>query len=204
MYAQRMPVISYKGCRVCKGEHEQVINDLLARKTPMLRIEKTMRAEPYNFPIKYEAVANHLKRCLNGDLRNIELPATVQAAAVAERRLTVGMTPEEEKDFALLVHATALEELKSGKLRISTKDGLTARALLDRRDEKKADRLMVMNLARLLSGAGGVGPQFSSEGELIEGVFKDVTPLGRIEAHDNGDLNENPLLAPPELREAIG
>jgi hypothetical protein len=78
--------------------------------------------------------------------------------------------------------------MEEGLLRVTTKDGLAAQALIDRREEKAEDRKFMLNLARLLSGGGGMAPE-----RLIEGDYIDVTPTLEAEAES--------LYAPAHLRE---
>lgn len=88
----------------------------------------------------------------------------------------------ETSDLAVAVRDKALTGLRAGRLQVTTKDGLQAQALLDRREEHQKDREFMLNLARLLSGGGTKAPA-----HLIEGDFVEIEPDQR-------------LLAPPELR----
>ena len=89
----------------------------------------------------------------------------------------------EKPDLAVAVRDKALAGLAAGRLAVTTRDGLAAQALLDRREEHQKDREFMLNLARLLSGGGTKAPE-----HLIEGEYTEVAPDQR-------------LLAPPELRE---
>lgn len=175
-----MPITSYAHCRVCRGPKNQEINDMLARGESFREIEREMRAA--GWPIKSESVSKHFDRCLSRDIRNI---VSVPAVAAAEERLLAGLTPEQREDFAVLVERKAIEELQAGRLRVSTKDGIAARALLDRREDRADSRTFMLNLARVLTGAGSPAPALLT-GPIDEGEYV--------------ELPENPLLAPEALR----
>lgn len=89
-------------------------------------------------------------------------------------------------DFATMVQKRAVQALGNNQIKVTTKDGLAAQALLDRRAEKEQDREFMLNLAQLLSGGGRGAPAALTAGEVVvEGEFAEV---------------DSPLLAPPELR----
>lgn len=70
-------------------------------------------------------------------------------------------------DMALLVRAAAVAKIKAGELRISTQDGLAAQALIDKREEKRKDREVIVQIGRLLA-QGAAPPPMVTEGEYTE------------------------------------
>lgn len=123
------------GCSICDSDRADIINSLLvAGRTPNF-IEKHMKE--MGKPTKAETVRRHLGRCLNSK------PASAG----------VGPKGQVNSDFARAVRDTASKMLEDGDLRIRTEHGLTAQALLDRREEKAADRQLMTELARLMSGS---------------------------------------------------
>jgi hypothetical protein len=79
-------------------------------------------------------------------------------------------------DLAELVRDKTLAEVKSGKLKPTLQHGLMAQQMIDKREERAADRQLAIRLARML---GGRTPP--------EGVIIDVTPEQRLLAAQNED-----------------
>lgn len=160
-------------CAVCKHPDRAAIETMLAGGLGVTAIERQMRAN--GKPIKRETVSAHLKVCMGG------IPtAFLPAAAV----VMAGGT-----DFATLVQRRASQLMNDGLLRVSTRDGLAAQQLLDRREEKAEDRKFMLNLARALAGGGRETPTALIEsGDTIEGTFEEV---------------DQSLYAPAHLRETV-
>jgi hypothetical protein len=74
------------------------------------------------------------------------------------------------KDVASLVVTKAMEGIEDGSLRVTTAHGLQAQGMLDRREERKKDRELSVQLARLLSGSMRVPAHL-----VIDGTARDVT-----------------------------
>lgn len=111
--------------------------------------------------IKRETLGKHFRVCLGG------VTPEVLSQQIADA--TKGAVTQAEMDFAILVQQRATELLREGALRVTASHGLAAQALLDRRAEKAADRDLMLNMARLLSGAISMAPM-----EVIEA--RNVTP----------------------------
>lgn len=152
-----------------------MINEMIALGMSMLSIERATKEKGHS--IKAETVKRHVVRCLNGQTPK---PNPVGVAKVANNRAGTanGGPSQEVRDLARMVQQKAIEGLELGTLQVTVKDGLAATALLDKRDARMEDQKFIIGLARLLSGAGHVGPS-----EMVI----DVTPA-------------NPLLAPASLR----
>lgn len=92
--------------------------------------------------------------------------ATCRGGSLAKARFAASQRGP--KDFAALVRDEAARLLEEGDLEVSTHDGLVAQAMLDKREEKSADRRLAINIARMLAGSP-VPPSV-----IIEGVVRDV------------------------------
>jgi hypothetical protein len=138
-------------CGICKppAERRTVIESMLAAGRSANFIEGEMKR--LGQPTKAETVTRHLRLCLKGNPVNSSL--------------VIG-----SPDFAAAVQARAQEMMDNGELKVRTQDGLAAQALLDRRAEKAADRDLMLNLARLMSGARSAVPV-----EVIEGTYRELT-----------------------------
>lgn len=171
--------VDVRTCAVERHPYFAEIIEMLANGASANSIERAMRER--GKPIKRETVKGHLDFCLadGGDRQHAKaLDKIVKKADRGAPRAEV------QRDFAVAVQSKALKDLAAGHLRVSAKDGLVAQGLIDKREERAKDRAFVMDLARLLSGAGGMPPD-----ELIDGEYVEI------------DEDGVPLLAPPELRD---
>lgn len=125
-----------RSCSICNSGKRGIIDPLLAAGRSAYAIEKVMRET--KTPVKSETVLKHLDGCLNG-----RRPSSELLTDTLVRR---------QHDFAAAVKDAAMEKLEAGELRITTRDGLAAQGLLDKRAEKQADRDLMVNLARLMTG----------------------------------------------------
>lgn len=55
-------------------------------------------------------------------------------------------------DFATAVRDAAHQKLKDGDVDVTVEQGLKAQAILDKREEKDADRRLALSIARMLAG----------------------------------------------------
>jgi len=76
-------------------------------------------------------------------------------------------------DLAALVRDNVFARVEEGTLEPSLSEGLRAQEMLDRRDERKGDRDMMLTLAGLLSGAS-VPVALLADGNTIDGTFREV------------------------------
>lgn len=173
-----MGAMEPRTCAVDRHPLKDKITAMIADGQGYATIERAMREKGH--PIKRETVKAHVELCLGNDASHAK---TIQKIVAAAERGEI-TRKQAETDFAVAVQKQALHELGEGHLRVTTKDGLVAQQLLDKRAEKERDRAFVMDLARLISGAGAPPPP-----EIIDGEF---TELGDDVAG---------LLAPPELRD---
>lgn len=149
-------------CAICASDRKPIINGLLAAGRGPYAIENEMKR--LGSPTRAPTVQRHLRRCLNGDPTNTE---------VLVRSLT-GKPVSSNADFATAVRNEAARLLEEGQLKVRTVDGLAAQGLLDRRAEKQADRMLLVEMARLLSGAGKLGTVRPPEGLMVRAMVLDA------------------------------
>lgn len=154
-------------CTICSSAFVAEINGLLAQGRSSAAIAREMPG------FSVATIRDHRIACLG----------TAEMGEKSGRPVTPKDVPV---DFAVAVRDKALAQLKEGKLKVNSRDGLNAQALIDRREERSEDRKFMLNLARVLSGGGAPAPV-----DVIEATY---TELPLLEA-------PSPLLAPPELRE---
>jgi hypothetical protein len=83
-------------------------------------------------------------------------------------------------DLAAVVVKKSLRRLASGELVPTLRDGLIAQQLIDRREEKAADRQFMLSLARALAGGGYEAPSHllpatvEPPDDAIEGYFEEI------------------------------
>lgn len=158
-------------CSICKSPLVSQVNAMLDAGAAYSEVERTLRAS--GLTITRQTISMHARGCSK--------PVLAPALAVAR-------SPQARQDFATLVQQRTQELLEAGDLQVTVRDGLAATAIIDKRDEKAKDREFVLNLARLISGAGQGAPV-----TIIDG--------GEYEVLDEGS-EEDALLAPLALREA--
>ena len=166
-------------CSICTDpERSELVNGMLDLRFPHTRISLESRKVFPAAPIKAETIGRHAK--------HYKLRSRVKLPSIAKVEKAPPTQLDPSGDLAEMVAVRAAELVANGSARVSVGDGLKAQALLDRRAEKAEDRRFMLNLAQLLSGGGQPAPKELLPGDVVEGSF--------VEA-------DNPLLAPPELRE---
>ncbi len=147
-------------CGICDGDpgRRRAVDQRLAEGKSGNAIERELKA--LGITVKRETVLRHAANCLGAGTKPPEI-VTLAAAASASGS---------NDDFAALVRAEAVRRLNAGDLKVGVSDGLQAQALLDRRDEKKKDRELVVTIGRLLAGGGNQVPLtiIDMTGEEIE------------------------------------
>lgn len=151
-------------CSICHDpKKREAINRMLAAKVPDVEIHRRTSTREwiergFTRPIKTLTISRH-RRHLAPDLPNgldkitrAEL-TTAAAKIVSGRGKSPAAVRKRSNDLAELVNDIAVEKLKAGELHVSTKDGLAARALLDRREEKSKDRSASLLFAALVAAS---------------------------------------------------
>lgn len=161
------------GCSVERSPKYVEINAMLAAGLGLQTIEKKLPAE--GFAIKRETIKRHLELCLPPSAVVVSAGEAVRVVSpeeVRQRRSESG----DARDFASLVHDRALKALERSELAVTTKDGLAAQAIIDRREERSKDRDFALNLAILLSGGGQMAPRNVIDDESDESPYLIVEP----------------------------
>lgn len=157
-------------CSIERSPKVPEINAMLAAGLGLQTIERRLRAD--GVAIKRETIKRHLERCLPPAVVEVGHDETMPFVEPADVRRRRAESPD-PRDFASLVHQRAYRALEADELRVSTRDGLAAQALLDRREERAKDRDFMIGLARLLSGGGQSAPRHllpgDEEGEDAQG-----------------------------------
>lgn len=82
-------------------------------------------------------------------------------------------------DLAELVRDQTLREVKAGRLKPTLQHGLLAQQMIDKREERAADRQLAIRLAAMLGGAtppAGVILNVTPEDRLLESGEEDFDP----------------------------
>lgn len=131
--------------------------------------------------INTATISRHINRDLAGDLPGSVDARTRKEVTVAAAKIVAGGDSIPTKhglrhkdDVATLVQRIAMEKLKAGEMRVTTKDGLQAQALLDRRDEKTKDRNAGMALFKLIAAAMAPASVLPKNVTVIEGIAETV------------------------------
>lgn len=139
-------------CRVEKNPVvAKLVDSLIASGTTDRDIVTTLKAAGLG-GVTAGSVARHRDQCRNGSLARARFAASQRGP----------------KDFAVLVRDEAARLLEEGDLEVTAAHGLTAQMMLDKREERSADRRLALNIARMLAGAA-VPPAV-----IIEGVSREI------------------------------
>jgi hypothetical protein len=127
--------------------------------------------------MRYETIRRHVAHLAE---EQIGTPAAADVIEVASPRV---VDPRFERvpgkpveDVASLVQTRAIEGIKDGTLRVTTQHGLSAQKMLDAREDKRRDRELALNVARMLSGAMPVPDHLVINVTPREAVPEDYTP----------------------------
>lgn len=139
-------------CASCEHPQVREINHRIREDRPLTDISRWLAS--LGTPITRQALARHAK----GHLGTIP---------------TVGRRPV-SGDFLTAVRDAAYEGLESGELTVTLKDGVRAQQLLDVRENRDADRDLVIKIAMALSGASPLqlAAPVDPLNEEIEGEFR--------------------------------
>jgi hypothetical protein len=160
-------------CVICRADYKPQVHALRASGMTYEAMEEALGAMGH--PHKRQTISLHFSGCLLG-----VVPMLDQTTAQQIVDLAGSAKSQAEIDFASMVQKRAIALMAQGNLKVTTKDGLQAQALLDRRLEKQADRELSLNMARLLSGSIAMVPTTVIEGRAIEVL----APPGLIEPRD--------------------
>lgn len=142
------------GCRICADDTARLtVNALIVAGARNDLIFDQLAATGNGYPKK--DIWNHRHVCLDNSAERAQDELLMQ-----DRRI----------DFAELVKREATRKLRAGKLEVTATHGLQAQALIDKREDRAADRDLMLKLGRVFSGAVGYGPP----ADLVEGDYVDI------------------------------
>jgi hypothetical protein len=138
-------------CRIDKDPvRVKLVDSLMAAGSTDKDIAATLKAA--GLGVTAGSVSRHRATCRSDSL--------AKARFAASQRLP--------KDFAVLVRDEAARLLEEGDLEVTAAHGLTAQMMLDKREERTADRRLAINIARMLAGTP------APPNVIIEGVVIDL------------------------------
>jgi hypothetical protein len=157
-------------CAICDGDggRKVAIDRLLAQGESARRIARRM--EDLDWPTSHDAVNEHRRHWLN------TLPTDDEDVM---RKVTgnPGRNGTAKPDVATLVRDEVARLLDDGELTPTIAHGLTAQAMIDRREERKQDRELMVGMARMLSGGGQSAPKQLIDADY-ERLPETIVPAG--------------------------
>lgn len=164
-------------CGICFGDIQRraLIDRELSLNTPHTHIE--VKCREIGLPVKRQTIRKHLHKCVPQYLAStmysesiVESVASPATTSPPKPQPKLQLQLDKSTDFAMLVRSEAIRRMEAGELRVGTRDGLMAQGLIDRREEKRQDREIVVILGKLLSGQQSVAPTLVIEGEYTESL----------------------------------
>lgn len=155
------PVLT--GCHVCRSPLADLISRRMREGMPDTKISDWLKTEGQY--VSRVTLGKHRREHLTTDFER----AKAEAVKVMEKRRKT-LKPAAGTDLAALVRDYTFSAVESGELVPSLSEGLRAQEILDRRQEKGADRDLAFTLASILGGA-----------TVIEGIATPVE-VERIES----------------------
>ena len=137
------PVLT--GCHVCRSPLVELINKRMKDGMPDLKIAAWLKDEGY-----------YLSRNTLGKHKREHLTTPHEAArieAVKKMEKAQSTIKANHRDLATLVRDYVFSEVESGNMAPTLSEGLRAQEMLDKRNDKSADRDLVVSLAQILGGA---------------------------------------------------
>lgn len=150
------PVLT--GCHVCRDPRVETINGWIKAGVTLTEVERRLKEGGDG----YSRIT--LSKHKNRHLISAHDKARKEAAAAMERQQRTIKGPT-NLDLATLVHDNVAQRVHDGELEPTISDGLRARAMLDARAEKGADRDLLLQLAQVLGGATPL---------VIEGEYREI------------------------------
>ena len=138
------PVLT--GCHVCRSPLADLISRRMREGMPDTKISDWLKAEGQY--VSRVTLGKHRREHLTTDFER----AKAEAVKVMEKRRKT-LKPAAGTDLAALVRDYTFSAVESGELVPSLSEGLRAQEILDRRQEKGADRDLAFTLASILGGA---------------------------------------------------
>lgn len=147
------PVLT--GCHVCRSPLVELINKRMKDGMPDLKIATWLKDEGYY--ISRNTLGKHKREHLTTPHESARI------AAVKKMEKAQSTIKAQHRDLATLVRDYVFSEVESGNMNPTLSEGLRAQEMLDKRNDKSADRDLVVSLAQILGGA-------TTTYEIIEAV----------------------------------
>ncbi len=147
------PVLT--GCHVCRSPLVELINKRMKDGMPDLKIATWLKDEGYY--ISSNTLGKHKREHLTTPHESARI------AAVKKMEKAQSTIKAQHRDLATLVRDYVFSEVESGNMNPTLSEGLRAQEMLDKRNDKSADRDLVVSLAQILGGA-------TTTYEIIEAV----------------------------------
>lgn len=147
------PVLT--GCHVCRSPLVELINKRMKDGMPDLKIAAWLKDEGYY--ISRNTLGKHKREHLTTPHESARI------AAVKKMEKAQSTIKAQHRDLATLVRDYVFSEVESGNMNPTLSEGLRAQEMLDKRNDKSADRDLVVSLAQILGGA-------TTTYEIIEAV----------------------------------
>ncbi len=146
------------GCHVCRSPFAEMIGKRMKEGMPDTRISSWLESEGQY--VSRITLGKHRREHLTTDFEQ----AKAAAIKVMEKRKKT-LKPTSGTDLASLVRDYTFSAIENGELLPTLSEGLRAQEILDRRQEKGADRDLAMTLASILGGS-----------IVVEGIATPVEP----------------------------
>jgi len=146
------------GCHVCRSPFAEMIGKRMKEGMPDTRISSWLESEGQY--VSRITLGKHRREHLTTDFEQ----AKTAAIKVMEKRKNT-LKPTSGTDLASLVRDYTFSAIENGDLLPTLSEGLRAQEILDRRQEKGADRDLAMTLASILGGS-----------IVVEGIATPVEP----------------------------
>ena len=155
------PVLT--GCHVCRSPLVELINKRMKDGMPDLKIASWLKDEGYY--ISRNTLGKHKREHLTSPHESARI------AAVKKMEQSQKTIKAQHRDLATLVRDYVFSEVESGSMTPTLSEGLRAQEMMDKRNDKTADRDLVVSLAQILGGASATDqvieatPVYEVEGE---------------------------------------
>jgi len=137
------PVLT--GCHVCRSPLVELINKRMKDGMPDMKIAEWLKTEGYY--ISRNTLGKHKREHLTSPHEAARIVA-VKKMEQAQRTIKA-----QHRDLANLVRDFVFSEVESGNMTPTLSEGLRAQEMIDKRNDKTADRDLMVSLAQILGGA---------------------------------------------------
>jgi hypothetical protein len=137
------PVLT--GCHVCRSPLVELINKRMKDGMPDQKIAEWLKQE--GFYLSRNTLGKHKRDHLTTPHESARINA-VKTMEKAQKTIKAN-----HRDLATLVRDFVFSEVESGNMNPTLSEGLRAQEMLDKRNDKTADRDLVISLAEILGGA---------------------------------------------------